>query len=169
MDKEGLCTVSSQWAPGGEERFVKHKNIQTAVYIVHSDSKKTSLHAFSESKTVTWLLDPGPVTRAHPFLLKPRGLYFSKALFEGLMYGRKCEIQNRLAHSWKEIYRFCFVLLCKIEGNFQVQAPRGLYLERRFNGRFFALRVWGCSIWSALYMEALIFGILRYLTLSQSG
>ena len=57
------------------------------------------------------------------------------------MYGRKFEIQNRLAHSWKEIYRFCFVLLCKIEGNFQVQAPRGLYLERRFNERFFALRV----------------------------
>ena len=39
--------------PGGEKRFVKHKNIHTAVYIVHSDSKKTSLHAFSESKTVT--------------------------------------------------------------------------------------------------------------------
>ena len=30
------------------------------------------------------------------------------------------------------------------EGNFQVQAPReGLYLEGRFNGGFFALRVWG--------------------------
>ena len=33
------------------------------------------------------------------------------------------------------------------EGNFQVQAPGGggggLYLEERFNGGFFALRVWG--------------------------
>ena len=28
------------------------------------------------------------------------------------------------------------------EGNFQVQAPGGLYLEGRFNGEFFALRVW---------------------------
>ena len=29
------------------------------------------------------------------------------------------------------------------EGNFQVQAPGGLYMEGRFNGRFFALQVWG--------------------------
>ena len=27
---------------------------------------------------------------------KPRGLYFSKALFEGLMYGGKFAFQNRL-------------------------------------------------------------------------
>ena len=27
------------------------------------------------------------------------------------------------------------------EGNFQVQAPGGLYMEGRFNGRFFALQV----------------------------
>ena len=31
------------------------------------------------------------------------------------------------------------------EGNFQVQAPRGL-LEGRFNRGFFALRVWGAYI-----------------------
>ena len=31
----------------------------------------------------------------------------------------------------------------EFEGNFQVQAPGGLYLEERFNGGFFALRVWG--------------------------
>ena len=45
--------------------------------------------------------------------------------------------------------------------------PRGgggsLYLEGRFNGRFFALRVWGAYIWRGLYMEGLIFGILLYL------
>ena len=29
------------------------------------------------------------------------------------------------------------------EGNFQVQAPGGLYMEGRFNGRFFVLKVWG--------------------------
>ena len=39
------------------------------------------------------------------------------------------------------------------EGNF----PGGIYLEGRFNGGFFALRVWG----RGLYMEGLIFGILR--------
>ena len=51
------------------------------------------------------------------------------------------------------------------EGNFQVQAPgRGLYLEGRFNGGFFALRVWGAYIWRGLYKEGLIFGILRYIT-----
>ena len=35
--------------------------------------------------------------------------------------------------------------------------PGGLYSEGRFNGRFFALRVW-----RGLYMEGLIFGILQY-------
>ena len=40
------------------------------------------------------------------------------------------------------------------EGNFQVQAPREvLYLEGRFNGGFFAFRVWG-----GLYLEGLING-----------
>ena len=45
------------------------------------------------------------------------------------------------------------------EGNFQVQAPGGLYSEGRFNGGLFALRVWGAYIWRGLYMEGLIFGI----------
>ena len=47
------------------------------------------------------------------------------------------------------------------EGNFQVEAPGGLYLEGRFNGGFIALRVLGAYIWRGLYMEGLIFGILR--------
>ena len=46
---------------------------------------------------------------------------------------------------------------------FQVEAPGGLYLEGRFNGGIFALPVWGAYIWRGLYMEGLIFGILRYL------
>ena len=62
-----------------------------------------------------------------------------------------------------EIYRFCFVLLC-IWGQFsKYKPPGGLYLVGRFNGGFFALRVWGAYIWRGLYMEVLIFGILRYL------
>ena len=48
-----------------------------------------------------------------------------------------------------------FYFVC--EGKFQVQAPRGLYLDGRFNGGFFALRVGG-----GLYLDGLIFGILRY-------
>ena len=40
------------------------------------------------------------------------------------------------------------------ESNFQVQASRGgLYLEGRFNGGFFASRVWG-----GLYLEGFIHG-----------
>ena len=48
-------------------------------------------------------------------------------------------------------------------GNFpSTSPPRGeLIFERRFNGGFFALPVWGAYIWRGLYMEGLIFGILR--------
>ena len=35
-------------------------------------------------------------------------------------------------------------------------------MEGRFNGGFFTLLVWGAYIWRGLYMEGLIFGILRY-------
>ena len=49
------------------------------------------------------------------------------------------------------------------EGNFPSTSPGGgLYPEGRFNGGFFALPFWGAYIWKALYMEGLIFGILRY-------
>ena len=63
--------------------------------------------------------------------------------------------------------KFTFFLLCftlYLRAIFQVQAPRGLYLERRFNGGFFELRVWEAYIWRGLYMKGLIIGILRYLT-----
>ena len=48
---------------------------------------------------------------------------------------------------------FCFVLLC-----FRGQK----YSEGRFNEGFFALRFGGAYIWRGLFMEGLIFGILRY-------
>ena len=60
------------------------------------------------------------------------------------MYGGKFAFQNRLGEpsSWKEIYRFCFVLLSRVEFNFQVKPPPGgggrLYLEGGFNGGQFA-------------------------------
>ena len=107
---------------------------------------------------------------------KPQGLYFSKALFEGLIFGGayirrglctegnlRC-VSIGLACSGKEIYQFCFVLLC-IRGQIpRTSPPRGLYSEGRFNGGFFALRFWGAYIWRAfIYIEGLIFGILRYL------
>ena len=59
------------------------------------------------------------------------------------------------------VFAHCFTLY--LRAIFQVQASGGLYLEGRFNGGFFALPVWGAYLWSSLYMEGLIFGILRYL------
>ena len=61
-----------------------------------------------------------------------------------------------LACSGKEIYHFCFVLLC-IRGQIpSTSSPGGLYSEGRFNGGFFAFRFWGAYIWTGLYMEGLI-------------
>ena len=58
-----------------------------------------------------------------------------------------------LACSGKEIYHFCFVLLC-IRGQIpSTSPPGGLYLEGRFNGGFFALPVWGAYIWRGLFSE----------------
>ena len=55
---------------------------------------------------------------------------------------------------------YCTVIaLFVFEGNFQVQAPQGLYSERRFNGGFFALRVWGAYIWRGLFSE--FYGIFQ--------
>ena len=58
-----------------------------------------------------------------------------------------------LACSGKEIYHFCFVLLC-IRGRIpSTSPPGGLYSEGQFNRGFFALRFWG-----GLYLEGLIHG-----------
>ena len=51
---------------------------------------------------------------------------------------------------------FYFVL----EGNFRVQTHRGTYIWR--GDLTDELRVWGADILRGLYMEGLIFGILRY-------
>ena len=64
---------------------------------------------------------------------------------------------NHLAHaivSWQiqKFICYCTVIVSQyfaFEGNFQVQAPGGLYSDGRFNGGFFG--------------EGLIFGILRYI------
>ena len=42
------------------------------------------------------------------------------------------------------------------EGNFPSTSPRGAYIWR------VALPGWGAYIWRGVYMEGLIFGILRY-------
>ena len=73
---------------------------------------------------------------------------------------------NHLAHMivlWQmqKLMCYCIVLALfyfEFEGNFQEQALGGLYLEERFNGGFFALRVWGAYIYRGLF-----FGILWYM------
>ena len=62
-------------------------------------------------------------------------------------------------------YTFLALFYFVFEDNFSKYKPRGdLCVEGRFNGGFFALSVWGAYIWKGLYMEGLIFGILRYFT-----
>ena len=65
-----------------------------------------------------------------------------------------------LACSGKEIYHFCFVLLC-IRGQIPSTNPPegGLYSEGAFNGGFFALQFWGAYIWRGLFSE--FYGILQ--------
>ena len=55
----------------------------------------------------------------------------------------------------------CFTLYLRAISKYK--PPGGLYMKGRFNGRFFSLQVWRAYIWRGLYMEGLIFGILRYL------
>ena len=82
---------------------------------------------------------------------------------EGLIYGGKFAFQidwaSLIAGSKFTVFALFYFVFGAI---FQVEAPGGLYLEGRFNGGFFALPVWGAYIWRGLYMEGLIFGILRY-------
>ena len=67
------------------------------------------------------------------------------------------QVQKFVCYS--TVFDLCYF---EFEYNFQVQAPRGLYLEGRFIGGG-----GGCvSSLGALYMEGLIFGILRYLSYS---
>ena len=94
-----------------------------------------------------------------------RGLFLEGPIFGGAYVRREiCVIKSvGLACSGKEIYHFCFVLLC-IRGQLpSTSHPGGLYLEGRFNGGFFVLRFWGAYICRGLYMEGLIFGILLYI------
>ena len=78
------------------------------------------------------------------------------------MYGGKFVFQNRLGllvvgRKFTIFALFYFVF----EGKFQVQAPRGAYIQRGdLTEGFFCV-----TILRGLYMEGLIFGILRYLFL----
>ena len=102
---------------------------------------------------------------------KPLGLYFSKALFEGLIFGgayvrRGICISKSigLACSGKEIYHFCFVLLCIREQIPCTSPPGRAYIRRSdLTEVFFALRFrreGGAYIWRGLFSE--FYGILLW-------
>ena len=86
-------------------------------------------------------------------------------IFGGAYVGREICVSKSigLACNGKEIYHFCFVLLCSRGQILSTSPPGGLYSEGRFNGGFFALRFWVAYIWRGLNMEGLIFAILRVL------
>ena len=90
---------------------------------------------------------------------KIRGLYFSKALFEGLIFGgayvrREICVSKSigLACSEKEIYHFCLVLLC-IRGQIPSTSPPGAYIRRDDLTEGLL-----CYDFGGLYLEGLIHG-----------
>ena len=95
---------------------------------------------------------PGLIFFKGPFW----GAYFWRGLYsEGLMYGGKFCVSKSigLACSGKEIYHYCFVLLC-IRGQISsTSPPGGLYSEGWFKGGFFCITILG-----GLYLEGLIHG-----------
>ena len=81
---------------------------------------------------------------------KPRGLYFSKVLFERFIFGGayvrsglSMEGNLRFKIDWAgPIVERKFTVFVLFEGKFwKYKSPGGLYLEGRFNGGFFALRL----------------------------
>ena len=92
-----------------------------------------------------------------------KGLFLEALIFGGTYLRKEICVSKSIGLAlWLEInlpFLLCFTLY--LRAIFQEQAPGDLYLEGRVNGGFFALRVWGAYIWRSLYMEWLIFGILR--------
>ena len=96
-------------------------------------------------------ISPGLIFFKGPFW---RGLYSG-----GLIYGGKFAFQN----DWAGLIvgRKFTVLLCVtlyLRAISKYKPPEGLYLEGRFNGGFFALRVWGLIFegaytWRGLFSE----------------
>ena len=91
-----------------------------------------------------------------PFL---RCLFLAGRIVGGAYVRREiCAIKSvGLACSGKEIYHFCFVLLC-IRGQIPSKSPpRGAYIRRGDLTEGFLRYDFG-----GLYLEGVIFGILRY-------
>ena len=65
------------------------------------------------------------------------------------------------------LYSFCFV---QVQAPFCKYKPPEAYIWRGdLTGGSLTLRAWGAYIWTGLYMEGHIFGILRYLWRNQTS
>ena len=132
---------------------------------------------------LNWLCCTTDITLIYRKIPKiTRGLYFSNALFEGLTNcifggayirrGLSTEGNLRFKIDWASLivgrkftvfafFNFIF------EGNFQVQAPGGLYLEGRFKRSIFALHVLGSLYLEGLIHEGAYFGIFTVVFVAQ--
>ena len=88
-----------------------------------------------------------------PFL---RGLFLEGHIFGGAYLWREGSVSKSiglvLQLKGNLPFLLCFTLYLRAISKYK--PPGGLYLDGRFNGGFFALRVWGVYIWRGLYMEA---------------
>ena len=103
-------------------------------------------------------ISPGTYIFQRPFL---RSLFLERLIIVWAYVRREISVSKSigLACSGKEIYHFCFVLLCIREEIPSTSRPRA-YIRR-----VFCVTIWGGGggyIWRSLYMEGLIFRILRY-------
>ena len=106
-------------------------------------------------------ISPGAYIFQRPFL---RGLFLEGLIFGGAYVWTEICVSKSigLACSGKEIYHFFFVFLC-----IWVQAPRGrAYRRGDVMEGFLHCDFGGLIFWRGLYMEGLIFGILRYVHLT---
>ena len=70
---------------------------------------------------------------------------------------------KRYVITQRKVSEYALIAVSVLWGQFpKYKSPGGLYLEGWFNGGFFALPDWRAYILRGLYMEGLIFGILRY-------
>ena len=144
--------------------FTKVGDKNTSSFFTKSHNVVFSLSIYRKMPKIS----PRAYIFQRPFL---RGLFLEGLLF-GEAYLRReiCVSKSIRLALWLEVnlpFLPCFTLY--LRAFFQLQAPRGLYLEGRFNGGFYALPVWGAYIWRGLYMEGLIFGILWYIMESISA
>ena len=98
-----------------------------------------------------------PIISLGTFFQRPflRGLCLEWLIFGGAYVRREVCVSKLIGvvYSLEGNLPFLLCFTLYLRAIFQVQAPGGLYLEGRFNGGFFALRVWGAYTWRGLFSE----------------